>query len=82
MALGEEKWRVLEEQAWIKRIREIIHEFGQFFDEDIAPLRLLTLGAKVKYTNTVKMLVGDLERRVQAPSDAKHCRTRKPNLPR
>ena len=61
LALGEEKWRVLEEQAWIKRIREIIHEFGQFFDEDISPLLPALIPGRdpLKYTNTVKMLVGE-----------------------
>jgi alanyl-tRNA synthetase len=60
LALGEEKRRTIEQQAWIDRIRGIVHNFGQFFDEDILPgLPALIPGRDVnEFERVARMLVG------------------------
>ncbi len=60
LTLGEEKREGIEEQAWVRRIGEIVHDFGQFFDEDIrAGLPALIPGRdSKKFDDTARMLVG------------------------
>jgi alanyl-tRNA synthetase len=60
LALGEEKRKAIEQQGWLKRIREIVHDFDSFFDEDVQNLLpALIPGQDVqKLANAERMLVG------------------------
>ncbi len=60
LALGEEKRKAVEQQAWLNRLREIVRSFGSFFDEDIQNLLpALVPGPDIqKFENAKRMLVG------------------------
>ncbi len=60
LALGEERRKEMEEQAWIERIREIVHGYAQFFDEDIAPLlpKLIPGRDSEQFALATKLLAG------------------------
>ena len=60
LALGEEKREVIEQQVWLKRIKEIVHSFTSVLDEDISHLLpSLTPGRSIEdLKEATKMIVG------------------------
>jgi len=63
LALGEEKRKAIEQDVWLKRLREIMHEyeFRQFLDEDIRSLlpSLIPGSDKQEFEGAARMLVGE-----------------------
>jgi alanyl-tRNA synthetase len=60
LAVGEGQRKIVEQQAWLKRIREIVRSFAHVFDEDIALLLpALIPGRDIQeFERAAKMLVG------------------------
>ena len=83
LALGEEKRKEVEYQAWIKRIREIVHQYAHVFDEDIVNTlpRLIPGRNEEDFREGVRWLVGENRREEFVAFLKKHLAERPPVFP-
>jgi alanyl-tRNA synthetase len=61
LSLGEEKLKAIEQQAWIRWLRQAVNAYGSFIQEDIEGLlpRLIPGRGNLEFKNIARLLVGE-----------------------